>query len=150
MSNGCVHSGYNAKNFTATNRALLNITIPTNAILCLTREQSSRTPVNSSNPQKQRRKKKQQQKKVFCFVSYQHGVTSMQCNATPLFFFSEFGSSLALPLPLARCAPTISHRLSVPAICQFPDGQSPNLQERQHTRNCTLKLLSNSWRLAGQ
>lgn len=141
MSNGCVHSGYNAKNFTATNRALLNITIPTNAILCLTREQSSRTPVNSSNPQKQRREKKKKSLLFRELPAWGHK-HAMQCDAT--FFFSEFGSSLALPLPLARCAPTISHRLSVPAICQFPDGQSPNLQERQHTRNCTLKLLSNS------
>lgn len=117
MSNGCVHSGYNAKNFTATNRALLNITIPTNAILCLTREQSSRTPVNSSNPQKQRRKKKQQQKKVFCFVSYQHGVTSMQCNATPLFFFRiwiiasftvAIGSLCTYNFPQVKCACNLS------------------------------------------
>lgn len=115
MSNGCVHSGYNAKNFTATNRALLNITIPTNAILCLTREQSSRTPVNSSNPQKQKRGKKKNP--VFCFVNYQHGVTSMQCNATPLFFFRiwiiasftvAIGSLCTYNFPQVKCACNLS------------------------------------------
>lgn len=117
MSNGCVHSGYNAKNFTATNRALLNITIPTNAILCLTREQSSRTPVNSSNPQKQRRKKKTTKKSLLFreLPAWGHK-HAMQCDATFFFFriwiIASFtvaiGSLCTYNFPQVKCACNLS------------------------------------------